>query len=206
MKNKRLAYIAVFCSGKGTNLQAIIESVKRGYIRARLRLVISDRKDAYALVRAKKAHIDTRFIDRKKFSSKVEFESEILKYLKQYNIDVIVLAGFMKVLSDGFVRRYKNRIVNIHPALLPSFKGTEGIKDAFCYGVKVTGSTVHFVDEGVDTGPIILQETVRVEDHDTEETLARKIHEKEHRIYPKAIKLLVENRLKIAGRKVTIKK
>jgi phosphoribosylglycinamide formyltransferase-1 len=206
MRDKRFLNIAVFCSGNGTNLQAIIDKVKSGYIKAHLRLVISDRKDAYALTRAKKARIDNFFIDLKKVTSKIDFEREILKYLKRYNIDLIVLAGFMRVISRELVRKYKNKILNIHPALLPSFKGTEGIKDAIDYGVKVAGPTVHFVDEGVDTGPIILQEAVEVNDDDTEDTLAKKIHEKEHIIYPKAIKLFTEGKLKIEGRKVIIKK
>lgn len=206
MKNKRLLNIAVFCSGNGTNLQAIIDKVKSGYIKARLRLVISDRRDAYALTRAKKARVDNFFIDLKKVTSKIDSEREILKYLKRYNIDLIVLAGFMRVISRELVRKYKNKILNIHPALLPSFKGTEGIKDAIDYGVKVAGPTVHFVDEGVDTGPIILQEAIEVNDDDTEDTLAKKIHEKEHIIYPKAIKLFTEGKLKIEGRRVKIKK
>ena len=206
MKNKRLLNIAVFCSGNGTNLQAIIDKIKSGYIKAHLRLVISDRRDAYALTRAKKARVDNFFIDSKRVTSKIDFEREILKYLKKYNIDLIVLAGFMRVISRELVRKYKNKILNIHPALLPSFKGTEGIKDAIDYGVKVAGPTVHFVDEGVDTGPIILQEAVEVHDDDTEDTLAKKIHEKEHIIYPKAIKLFTEGKLKIEGRKVIIKK
>jgi phosphoribosylglycinamide formyltransferase-1 len=206
MKNKRLLNIAVFCSGNGTNLQAIIDRIKSGYIKARLRLVISDRRDAYALTRAKKARIDNFFIDPKRVTSKIDFEREILKYLKKYNIDLIVLAGFMRVISRELVRKYKNKILNIHPALLPSFKGTEGIKDAIDYGVKVAGPTVHFVDEGVDTGPIILQEAIEVNDDDTDDTLAKKIHEKEHIIYPKAIKLFTEGKLKIEGRKVIIKK
>ncbi len=206
MKNKRLLNIAVFCSGNGTNLQAIIDKVREGYIKANLCLVISDRKDAYALVRAKKAKITNFFIDPKKFNSRAELDREILKFLKRYNIDLIVLAGFMRVLGTELVRRYKNKILNIHPALLPSFKGTEGIRDALEYGVKVTGPTVHFVDEGVDTGPIILQDAVRIEDEDTKETLARKIHEKEHLVYPKAVKLFVEGKLKVEGRRVKIKK
>ncbi|MBM3252972.1 MAG: phosphoribosylglycinamide formyltransferase [Candidatus Omnitrophica bacterium] len=205
MKNKGLLNIAIFCSGKGTNLQAIIDKVRGGYIKANLRLVISDRRDAYALVRAKKAKINNFFIDPKKFSSRIEFNREILKYLKRYNIDLIVLAGFMRVLGTELVRRYKNKILNIHPALLPSFRGTEGIKDALEYGVRLTGPTVHFVDEGVDTGPIILQDVVRIKDGDTEETLARRIHEREHIIYPKAIKLFVEGKLKVEGRKVKIR-
>lgn len=196
--------IAVFASGKGTNLQAIIDKVKRGEIKAKLALVVSDRADAYALVRAKEAGIKRLLVERKNFRSKEDFEQEIIKGLDKERIDLIVLAGFMRLLSGDFVQRYRNKILNIHPALLPSFKGTEGIKDALEYGVKITGPTVHFVDEELDHGPIVLQATVEVEDADTEETLAEKIHRQEHRIYPEAIRLFVEGKLRIEGRKVKI--
>ncbi len=197
--------IAVFCSGKGTNLQAIIDAVKKGEIKAGLSLVISDNKDAYALVRAKNAGIETFFIDPSRFKTRDEFDREVIKHLERKKIDLVCLAGFMRIISPCLVQRYKNRILNIHPALLPSFKGTEGIKDALEYGVKITGPTVHFVDEKMDHGPIILQAAVEVKDDDTEETLAERIHQQEHIIYPKAVKLFVEGRLKIEGRKVKIK-
>ncbi len=196
--------IAVFCSGNGTNLQAIIDAKKRGYIKAELRLVVSDVPDCFALTRAKKAGLETVVVERKNFNSKKDFEREILKNLRKENIELIVLAGFMRLVSRDFVDKYKNRILNIHPALLPSFKGTHGIKDAFMYGVKVTGPTVHFVTEDMDAGPIILQAPVIVKEDDTEETLADAIHREEHRIYPEAIKLFTEGRLKIQGRKVKI--
>lgn len=197
--------IAVFCSGKGTNLQAIIDAVKKGEIKAGLSLVISDNKDAYALVRAKNAGIETFFIDPSRFKTRDEFDREVIKHLERKKIDLVCLAGFMRIISPCLVQRYKNRILNIHPALLPSFKGTEGIKDALEYGVKITGPTVHFVDEKMDHGPIILQAAVEVKDDDTEETLAERIHQQEHIIYPKAVKLFAEGRLKIEGRKVKIK-
>ncbi|MCM8779295.1 MAG: phosphoribosylglycinamide formyltransferase [Candidatus Omnitrophica bacterium] len=196
--------IAVFCSGRGTNLQAIIEAVKCGEIKAEIALVISDNRDAYALVRAKEAGIETLVIEPKDFPTRKDFEKEIIKHLERKKIDLICLAGFMRMLSPDFVQRYRNRILNIHPALLPSFKGTQGVKDALEYGVKITGPTVHFVDEKVDHGPIILQAAVEVRDDDTEETLAERIHQEEHRIYPQAIKLFVEGRLKIEGRRVKI--
>lgn len=196
--------IAVFCSGNGTNLQAIIDAKKRGYIKAELRLVVSDVPDCFALTRAKKAGLETVVVERKNFNSKKDFEREILKNLRKENIELIVLAGFMRLVSRDFVDKYKNRILNIHPALLPSFKGTHGIKDAFMYGVKVTGPTVHFVTEDMDAGPIILQAPVIVKEDDTEETLADAVHREEHRIYPEAIKLFTEGRLKIQGRKVKI--
>ena len=204
MPKKRLMNVAVFCSGKGTNLQAIIDKVKSGYIKANLGLVICDKKDAYALVRAKRARVDTVYISSKAYKTRVEFEREILKHLKKYNIDMIVLAGFMRVLTASFVKRYKNKILNIHPALLPSFKGTDGIGDALKHGVKVAGVSVHFVDEGVDTGAIILQEAVKVKDNDTHDSLAKRIHEIEHVIYPRALKLVVEGKVKIVGRKTIV--
>ncbi|MCM8798889.1 MAG: phosphoribosylglycinamide formyltransferase [Candidatus Omnitrophica bacterium] len=196
--------IAVFCSGKGSNLQAIIEAVKRGEIKAELSLVVSDNKDAYALVRAREAGIESVVVEPKNFSTREDFEKKIIEHLEKKKIDLVCLAGFMRMLSPNFVRRYRNRILNIHPALLPSFKGTQGVKDALDYGVKITGPTVHFVDEKMDHGPIILQSAVEVKDEDTEETLAERIHREEHKIYPLAIKLFVEGKLKIVGRRVMI--
>lgn len=196
--------IAVFCSGNGTNLQAIIDSQKKGYIKADIRLVVSDVSDCYALTRAKNAGIKTVVVERKDFKTKRDFELELLKALKKENIGLIVLAGYMRMLSGDFISAYENKILNIHPALLPSFKGTKGIKDAFSYGVKITGPTVHFVTLDMDAGPVILQSPVKVTEDDTEETLAQAIHEEEHKIYPRAIQLFVEGKLKIVGKKVRI--
>lgn len=197
--------IAILCSGSGTNLQAIIDSVKNGYIPAKIALVVSDNKDAFALTRAKNARVDTLVLNPKDFKTRETFDREIIKNLKKKNVELIVLAGFMRIMSSHFIRQYKNRIMNIHPALLPSFKGVNGIKDALEYGVKVTGATVHFVDERLDHGPIILQRAVEVKDNDTEETLLERVHKEEHKIYPEAIKLFVEGRLKIEGRRVKVK-
>ena len=196
---------AVFVSGSGTNLQAIIDKVKEGYIPGEIALVVSDNKDAYALERARRAGIPTFCFDPKDYESREEYEKVIIEELEKRGVEFIVLAGFMRVLTPFFVRRYKNRILNIHPALLPSFPGTHGVRDALNYGVKVTGVTVHFVDEGVDTGPIILQEAEKVRDDDTEESLHQRLHEIEHRLYPLAIKLFIEGKLEIEGRKVKIK-
>ncbi|MCM8781541.1 MAG: phosphoribosylglycinamide formyltransferase [Candidatus Omnitrophica bacterium] len=196
--------IAVFCSGNGTNLQAIINAVRRGFIKADIKLVIADNSEAYALVRAKKAKIETFVLTKDGFKTREDYDREIIKKLEEKNIDLVVLAGFMRLLSAYFIAKYRNRILNIHPALLPSFKGTHGVKDALDYGVKITGPTVHFVDEKLDSGPIIIQEVVKVKDDDTEESLAERIHKKEHLIYPKAIKWFVEGRLKIEGRKVRV--
>jgi phosphoribosylglycinamide formyltransferase 1 len=196
--------IAVFCSGNGTNLQAIIEAGAKGLIKSGIKLVVSDMPGCFALERAKKAGIETFVVQREDFSSKKEYEKAILNKLKSLEIDLIALAGYMRLLSPDFIKEYRNRILNIHPALLPSFKGTHGIKDAFEYGVKITGPTVHFVTEDMDDGPIILQSAVSVTEDDTEETIAEAIHREEHKIYPRAIQLFAEGRLKIVGRKVKI--
>jgi phosphoribosylglycinamide formyltransferase-1 len=197
--------IAVLCSGSGTNLQAIIDNVRSGYIPAKIALVVSDNKDAYALERARKAGIETLVLNKKDFKSREDFDKEIVKNLRAKSVSLVVLAGFMRLLSNYFIKEYKNRILNIHPALLPSFKGTHGIKDALEYGVKVTGPTVHFVDEELDHGPIILQRPVEVKDDDTEDTLLERVHKEEHRIYPEAVKLFAEGRIKVEGRRVKIK-
>lgn len=196
--------IAVLCSGSGTNLQAIIDSCKSGYIPADIALVVSDKKDAYALTRAAQAGIETLILDPKKFSSREEFDKEIIKHLKKHKVELVVLAGYMRLLSDHFIHEYRNRIMNIHPALLPSFKGTHGIRDALYYGVKITGATVHFVDEKLDNGPVILQKSVEVKDDDTEESLLERVHKEEHRIFPEAIRLFVQGKLKVEGRRVKI--
>lgn len=196
--------IAVFCSGNGTNLQALIESIKIGYIPARIVLVVSDNKKAFALARAKGAGIETLIMDPKEHKGREAFDKEMVRRLREKKVDLVVLAGFMRLLSPYFIKEYKNKIINIHPALLPAFKGTHGIKDALEYGVKVTGPTVHFVDEKLDNGPIILQKAIEVKDEDTEETLLERVHAEEHKIYPQAIKLFVEGRIKIEGRKVRI--
>ncbi len=196
--------IAVFASGSGTNFQAIIDKVKNGYIPTKIALLVSDNKDAYAIERAKKAGIEVFILSPKGFKSREEYDKAIIEKLKKHDVGLVVLAGFMRLLSPYFVREYKNKIFNIHPALLPSFKGTHGVRDALEYGVKVTGPTVHFVDEALDHGPIILQEVALVSSDDTEESLHKKVHQKEYEIYPKAIKLFVEGKLKIDGRKVRI--
>ncbi len=197
--------IAVLCSGSGTNLQAIIDSVSEGYITAKIAFVLSDNKNAFALERAKKALIDTILLNPGDYKTREEFDREVVRNLKKHDVGLVVLAGFMRLLSTYFINEYKNRIINIHPALLPSFKGTHGIKDALDYGVKVTGATVHFVDEHLDHGPIILQKAVEVKDGDTQDSLLERVHKEEHKIYPEAVKLFVEGRLKIEGRRVVRK-
>ncbi|MER3446635.1 MAG: phosphoribosylglycinamide formyltransferase [Candidatus Dadabacteria bacterium] len=194
--------LAIFVSGSGTNLQAIIDAKIRN---VDIVLVLSNNPSAYALERAKKHDIPVEVVDHRNFHSREEFEREVLMRLEPYNIDLIALAGFMRILSPFFIRSYKNRIINLHPALLPSFPGTHAAKQALDYGVKFTGCTVHFVDEGVDTGPIILQAVVPIYDTDTEDSLLERIHNEEHRIYPEAIRLFAEGKLKIEGRRVFIR-
>lgn len=196
--------IAVFASGKGTNFSAIIRAVKRGVIKASLSLLICDNPAAGAINRAKRAGIKVALVKRGDFSNKQEFEAKIIQHLEENKIDLIVLAGFMRLISSEFVNKYAGRILNIHPSLLPSFKGTEAIKDAFDYGLKVAGVTVHFVDDKMDHGPIILQEAVKITENDTPELLENKIHKVEHKLYPEAIKLLLEGKLRVEGRKVKI--
>lgn len=196
---------AVFCSGHGTNLQAIIDAVKKRRIRARLSLVVCDNPRAYALVRARRAGIAAAVFNPKDFPSKKELESAVIRELNRKKIRLIALAGYMRILSGGFVRKYKNRIMNIHPALLPAFKGGQAIRDALKYGVKVTGATVHFVTEEVDGGPIILQATCPVKGNDNKKTLLARVHKLEHKIYPEAIELFARGKLKAAGRRVITK-
>jgi len=198
--------MAVLCSGSGTNLQAIIDSIKSGYIPAEIAIVVSDNKEAHALTRARQAGIETLTLSRKDFKSREDFDREVVKSLKKKGVGLVVLAGYMRLLSPFFINEYRDRIINIHPALLPSFKGTSAIKDALEHGAKVTGVTVHFVTEQVDCGPIILQKAVTVKEDDTQETLEKKIHRIEHKLYPEAIRLFTDGKLKIAGRKVIVKK
>ena len=195
---------AVLASGRGTNLQAIINAVKNRKIKAYLKLVVSDKKDAYALTRTRKAGIKNIFIDPAPFENREDFDREILKSMKNEKIDFVVLAGFMRILSSYFIRAFKNKILNIHPALLPAFKGAHAMKDTYDYGAKVTGVTVHFVDEKVDHGPIILQEALAVHSGDSLGTLEKRIHAVEHQLYARAIDLFARKRLKISGRKVKI--
>ena len=195
---------AVFVSGHGSNLQAIIDAVKAGEIKAELALVISDNAKAYALKRAEEAGIKTAVFSPKNYTNKQSVDRDIVIQLKNEQIDGIVLAGYMRLLTPFFVKKFHHKIINIHPSLLPSFKGLKGIKDTFTYGAKVTGATVHFVDDKMDHGPIIAQESIKVADDDTLATLEEKIHKIEHRIYPKAIALFVDGRLKVKGRKVVV--
>ncbi len=198
--------IAVFASGNGTNLQAIIDNIKKNTLKVRLAFVLSDNSAAFALKRAQRAGVKTIFLDPKKFSSKEAYDKEISGYLKDYKVDLVVLAGFMRILSPFFVKKFRNRILNIHPALLPAFKGASAIKDAFIYGAKVTGVTVHFVDEKIDHGPIIAQECLEVKEAEPLDKLEGRIHKLEHDIYPKAIAMIASGGFSVVGRKVVFRK
>lgn len=202
--------LGVLVSGGGTNLQSIIDHIESGYLPAEIAVVISSKEGAYALERAKKHRIPAYVVKRKDFDSQEKYEDEMIELLRRHHVELVVLAGFIKVLSPHFVRAFPNRIMNIHPALIPSFCGKgfygEKVHEAVLnYGAKITGVTVHFVDEGTDTGPIILQRAVAVEDDDTPDTLAARVLKEEHKIYPEAIKLYAEGRLEIRGRRVIIK-
>ncbi len=198
--------LAVFSSGFGSNLQAIVNSVKKSKVKANIALVISDNVDAYSLVRAKKAGIDFLYADPADFKDRTSYDKFIVRRLKKEKIDYVVLAGFMRIISDYFIRQYKHKIINIHPALLPSFKGTQAISDALDYGVKVTGVTVHFVTSTLDGGPVILQSALDIKDDDTLISLSERIHRLEHKLYPKALDLLVNGKLLVKGRKVFVKR
>jgi phosphoribosylglycinamide formyltransferase-1 len=197
--------IGVLASGGGTNLQAIIDSCSENKILVEVAVVISDVEHAFALQRAKNAGIPGLWINQADYEDKQAFEYGVVGQLEKYDVDLVVLAGYMRLVGKHFLASYPGRIMNIHPSLLPAFPGVNGIRDAFEYGVKVAGVTVHFVDEGMDTGPIILQESVGISENDSLETLQEKIHKVEHELYPQAIKLYTEGRLILEGRKVRIK-
>lgn len=197
-----LARLAILCSGFGSNLQAILEAVRRGELTAEVVCVISDNPQAHCLTRARQNKIPCVLLDPQKYSTRSAMDQAILSQLRKYQADWVVLAGFMRLLGPQLVAAYRNRIFNIHPALLPSFPGFHAIKRAWKAKVPVTGITVHFVDEGVDTGPVILQEEVKVAAGESLESLEKRIHEVEHRLYPKVIQMAVEGKLRIEGGQV----
>lgn len=196
--------LAVLASGYGSNLQAIVNAIHNGEISAALAVVISDKEDAYALQRARDNGIEALYINPRDYAGREAYDREIISRLRERGIGLVALAGFMRLITAQFVDAFRGRIMNIHPSLLPAFPGLEGVKQALAYAVKVSGCTVHFVDEGLDTGPIILQEAVMVYDHDTEATLHERIHEVEHRLYPRAIQLFVQGKLRLDGRRCLV--
>ena len=197
--------IGVLVSGRGTNLQAIIDATKEGKVEGKITIVISDNQDAYALKRARENNLETRYIDFKSFKTREDYDKKIEEYLREKDVDLVVLAGYMKILSPYFIKVFQNRIINIHPALLPSFPGLHAQRQAIEYGVKISGCTVHFVDKEIDAGPIILQKAVEVSDMDNEKSLEEKILQEEHQILIQAIQLFAQGRLIIKGRRVLIK-
>jgi phosphoribosylglycinamide formyltransferase-1 len=196
---------AVLASGNGSNLQAIINAAEAGELGAELAIVISDKPDAFALERAKKHNIKTAVVTKQEFSTRAAFDEKVIEILKENRVELVILAGFMRIITKAFIEAFPMRIINIHPSLLPSFPGLNVQKKALEYGVRFSGCTVHFVEEGVDTGPIILQAAVPVKNDDTVESLSTRILKEEHRIYPEAIRLFSNDRLRIEGRKVFIK-
>jgi len=197
--------VCVLASGGGTDLQSIIDASEKNMIDAEVVLVISDCKDAFCLKRAEKHKISCFFINPQS-TTKKKHELEINKKIIEHNVDLVVCAGYMRILSNEFVKKWNGRLINIHPALLPSFKGANGQGDALDYGVKISGCTTHFMDEHVDHGPIILQAAVKVMPNDNRDKLAKRVLDIEHQILPRTVQLFAENRLKIKGRKVEIKK
>jgi len=194
---------AVLASGRGGNLQAIIEAVKAGQITASLKVVISDKKDAYALERARQAGIPAVYINPKDFSDRGSFDRAIIERLHGSNIDFVVLAGYMRLLSDHFIGQYPDKILNIHPSLLPDFKGMHAIQEAFDAHVPLTGCTIHIVVKEMDAGPVIRQALVPIESQDTLESLEVKIHAAEHRLYPAVIEDFAQGKIKVKGNKIT---
>ncbi|VAV84744.1 Phosphoribosylglycinamide formyltransferase [hydrothermal vent metagenome] len=197
--------VAVLASGGGTNLQSIIDAAEAGTLGAEVALVISDKPEAFALERAKKHSIKTAVVTKKDYPSREAFDKRLIEILKENSIELVVLAGFMRIISKQLIDAFPMRIMNIHPSLLPAFPGLDVQQKAIDYGVKFSGCTVHFIDEGVDTGPIIIQAAVPVTGDDTAESLSSRILKEEHRIYPEAIRLFCQGRLEVNGRKVFIK-
>ena len=197
--------IAVLCSGRGTNLQAILNAIHAGRLRARVAIVISDQPDAQALRRAERSGVEARYLNPKNFPTRARYERALIALLDARRVRLVCLAGFLRLLSPVFVHHFRDRVLNIHPALLPAFPGAHAVHDALAWGAKVTGVTVHLVDELMDHGPILLQEPVAIAPRDTDRTLLEKLHRVEHRLYPKAIGLMLAGRARCSGRSVVIR-
>jgi len=196
--------IAVLASGRGSNLQAIIESIEAGKLNVSIAVVISDNEDAFALKRASEKNTPGIFLDPAKATNRREYDLLLAEQVKEQEVDLVVLAGWMRLLGQGFLDEFPDRVINIHPSLLPAFSGLDAQKQAFDYGVKYTGCTVHFVDVGMDTGPIIAQEVVPINQNDTLDSLTKKILNEEHVLYSKVIQMFSEKRISKDGRKVVI--
>jgi len=196
--------LGILASGRGSNLQAIIDAVNKGELNVNITAVVSDNERAYALDRARANNIPAYFVNPKEFGAKDQYEAQVVKILQDAKVNLVALAGYMRLIGPTLLEAFPNRVLNIHPALLPSFPGLQGQKQALDYGVKYSGCTVHFVDAGMDTGPIIAQAVVPVLDEDNEETLALRILTEEHKLYPQALKLYAEGKISIEGRKVKV--
>jgi len=199
-----LLNIGVLVSGSGTNLQSIIDACSRGELPARVACVISNKADAYALERAKKAGIPALHLDHRTYSGREGYDEAVVAALREFGVELVVLAGFMRIVTQVLLEAFPMAVMNIHPALLPSFPGLHAARQALEYGAKVAGCTVHFVDSGTDTGPIILQAAVPILEGDTEETLSARIQKEEHRVYPEAVRLFAQGRLSVEGRVVRV--
>ncbi len=199
--------LAIFGSGSGTNAQAIIDAVEAGRLDVQIQCILSDVEDATILERARKHHIPAIYFDCAPFKTKLDGEAEqkVLQTLEDHEVNFIALAGFMRIVKEGLLNAYQGRIINIHPSLLPSFPGLDGGKQAFDYGVKFTGCTVHFVDAGVDTGAIINQKCIKIEDTDTLESMMKKLHVQEHIAYPEALQWIANEQIKLEDRRITLK-
>jgi len=200
-----LLRLGVLISGSGSNLQSIIDHIEKGTLPARINIVVSNTPQAFGLTRARKHGIPCAVLNHQDFAGREDFDREMIRMLREAGVDLVVLAGFMRILTPEFLQAFEHKIINIHPALLPAFPGTHVQQKALDYGVKFSGCTVHFVDEGVDTGPIIIQSVVPVLPGDNAETLAARILKEEHKIYPQAIRYFAEGRIVKKGRHVEIK-
>ncbi|MBA4436629.1 MAG: phosphoribosylglycinamide formyltransferase [Nitrosopumilaceae archaeon] len=201
--------LGILISGRGSNMESILKAIKKKKIPINPAVVISNKPDAKGLRIAQKLGVDVEVVESKGFKgSRAEYDKQIISVLTKYGVTpkngLVCLAGFMRIISPEFVKKYKNRIINIHPALLPSFPGLDAQKQALEYGAKFSGCTVHFVDAGMDTGPVIIQSVVKVKENDTEETLSKRILKEEHRIYPEAVNLFARKKIKVSGRRTII--
>jgi phosphoribosylglycinamide formyltransferase-1 len=204
-RTEKKSRVAVLASGRGSNFQAILDAIRFGFLPVQCVALITDNPGAYAITRAKENGVPVRIVDFAAFPGKAEYEAALLSVMKGVDADLYVLAGYMRILGPGIVSRFPGRLINIHPALLPAFPGLHAQLQAVEYGVKVSGCTVHFVNEEMDAGPVILQKCVPVRDGDTEKTLADRILEEEHRCLPEAIRLFCEGQISCAGRQVRIR-
>ena len=197
--------IAILASGNGSNFEALVKAANQKKFKSKIKLLITDKGNAFVRERAKKNNITEIFVDSNKFKSRLDFDKYVIKILLNKKIDLIVLAGYMRILTPFFTKKFKNKILNIHPSILPSFKGTNSIARALNFGCKVFGVTIHFVDEHLDNGPIILQNSFTITQNICLQSLKTKIHKLEHKLYPLAIKLIEDNKVEFKGRQVIFK-